>query len=183
MNVLCIGNGASLPQYTEYIVFNNYDVRIGTKLQMTQQDYTLDYIAAADEPPVKYIIENHREWAERTITRPLWRDKHSRESGVEMLTPQDFQHGDVTGTLQIKYAIQLGATAITTIAMDSLASSWKKNTQWSWSSTIDSKIMKPWDIDRKQQKLLKTWSDQIRCIERQHPEIEWKHKHIGNINE
>ena len=98
-----------------------------------------------------------------------------------MICPKTFFKGDVSGTLGVKFAIEQGATHITTVAMDSLADSWDKNTVWEWSNNIDSQIYKPDKLETKQQGLLKNWGNQLRELERIHPEIEWDHRHIGNI--
>lgn len=182
MKALVVGNGASLNQYREFIVFNTWDLRIGTKLQFEDPDFEFDYICAADEPPVLYLLDKYPDWESRIITRALWRDKHRMTGKApNLICPKTFHRGDVTGTLGVKFAIEQGATHITTVAMDSLADSWDKNTVWEWSNNIDSQIYKPDKLETKQQGLLKNWGNQLRELERIHPEIEWNHKHIGNI--
>ena len=59
---LCIGNGTSLNQYEEYIVYNNYDYRIGTKLQMKNAAWNLDYTAAADLYAVEEMLKQYPHW-------------------------------------------------------------------------------------------------------------------------
>ena len=180
---LVVGNGASLNQYREYIIYNQWDIRIGTKLQFEDPDFEFDYITAADEPPVLYLLEKYPDWENRIITRQIWRSKH-RMSGKapNLLCPETFHKGDVSGTIGVKWAIEQGATHITTVAMDSLAGEWAKNTVWEWSGKIDEQVFKPDRLKAKRAGLLNTWGNQLRELERIHPEIHWNHRHIGNIN-
>lgn len=183
MKALVVGNGASLNQFREYIVFNHWDIRIGTKLQFEDPDFEFDYICAADEPPVLYLLEHYPDWENRIITRQIWRNKH-RMSGKapNLLCPNTFHKGDVSGTIGVKWAIEQGATSVTTVAMDSLAGEWQKNVDWSWAHNIDTSIMKPDQLKHKRDGLLKNWANQLRELERTHPQIEWNHRHIGTIN-
>ena len=146
---LCIGNGASLPQWREYIEYNHWDIRICTKFQFREYR-DIDYTAAADIKPVKAIMAENPEW--------------------------------VNSTLQVKWAIEQGATHITTVAFDSLASSWKKDTVWPWltdgSTSIDQYILKEQQLMSKRIRLMETWSDQIRLLEKKYPNIEFKHCNI-----
>ena len=163
---LCIGNGASLNQYEEYIVYNNYDHRIGTKLQMKNAAWNLDYTAAADLYTVEEIVKQYPHWRDQIVSR--------RTAGqlCKVKSPLLHEARDVTGTIQCRWAIQQGATHITTVAYDSLAHKWPKHTEWPWSKPV-----------KHHEKLLTTWSTQIRQLELIYPAIEWRHKHIGNINE
>ena len=68
---LVVGNGASLNQYREYIIYNQWDIRIGTNLQFEDPDFEFDYITAADEPPVLYLLEKYTDWENRIITRQI----------------------------------------------------------------------------------------------------------------
>lgn len=177
---LCIGNGASLPQWREYIEYNHWDIRICTKFQFREYR-DIDYTAAADIKPVKAIMAENPEWINRTITRQLWKLQYNRDD-TRLLCPTSFQKGDVTGTLQVKWAIEQGATHITTVAFDSLAKSWKKDTVWPWltdgSTSIDQYILKEQQLMAKRIRLMETWSDQIRLLEEKYPNIEFKHCNI-----
>ena len=180
---LCIGNGASLSDWEDYIVYNKFDIRIGTKLHITRPEFDLDYVVAADLPPVQYILEHHPEWHNRLVTRQLWQEKLcSEQPNLKLICPKTFTKGDVTGTLAVKYAIEQGATSITTVAFDSLAGSWRKDTVWEWSSTIDPQIMKQQQIEQKRKRLLDTWRDQIVAVEKQNPHVEFRHFNV-NKNE
>lgn len=169
---LCIGNGASLVQYEDYIVYNNYDYKIGTKLQAENKAWQLDYIAAADAYAVEDILREYPDWQNRIISR------RTSSQLYHVLQPRLHHARDVTGTIQCRWAIEQGATHITTIAFDSLAGSWEKDTLWPWSY----KKQEP-PIKDKQSTLVKAWSKQITDLQSQYPKIEWQHKHIGNTND
>lgn len=177
---LCIGNGSSLPQWREYIEYNHWDIRICTKFQF-REFRDIDYTAAADCKPVKAIMAENPEWTNRTITRQLWKLQYNTPD-TQLLCPQSFTKGDVTGTLQVKWAIECGATHITTVAFDSLANSWRKDTVWPWltdgSTSVDQYILKEQQLATKRERLMKTWSDQIRVLEQRHPDIEFQHRNI-----
>ena len=175
---LCIGNGESLVQYEDYIVYNNYDYKIGTKFQLENTAWNLDWTAAADGYAVEELLKKHPDWQDKIISRNVGALRHN------VLSTKLKGKSDVTGTLQLRWAIEHGATHITTIAFDSLANNWNKHTTWEWSlRQIDRHIMKPWDLDRKRNKLLNTWREQTLTLQQEYPSIHWEHKHIGNISE
>ena len=163
---LCIGNGASLNQYEDYIVYNNYDHRIGTKLQMKNAAWNLDYTAAADLYAVEQLIDEYPHWREQIVSR------RTSSQLLKVKQPRLHNARDVTGTVQCRWAIEQGATHITTVAFDCLAGEWAKHTEWSWSKT-----------QQHNPKQTQAWAKQITDLQAQYPRIEWQHKHIGNINE
>ena len=175
---LCIGNGTSLNQYEEYIVYNNYDYRIGTKLQMKNAAWNLDYTAAADLYAVEEMLKQYPHWRDQIVSRKTAGHK------LKVKSPRLQEARDVTGTIQCRWAIENGATHITTVAYDSLSNEWQKHTEWEWlGRNLDIQMLKPDRLEAKQYKLLHTWSTQIRQLEQLYPKIVWQHKHIGNINE
>ena len=179
-DALVIGNGSSVNFYEDYLEYSNYDIKIGTKFQFKQYN-GLDYVAAADLKPTQLILKQNPEWNGKIITRQIWKEHLERSGEYQLITPKTHHKGDVTGTLAVKYAIELGATHITTVGMDSLAGEWLKNDVWPWlANNVDTQILKPQRMLEKRKQLLHTWGDQLIYIKEKNPHILFRHYHIGN---
>ena len=89
--------------------------------------------------------------------------------------PKEADDVDITGTLQMKYAVELGGTIIHTVGFDCLKNRIEKDETWAWARSTT-----PWDMDQTQQAkwdraLMDTWTEKMKAIEHQHPHIQWRH--------
>jgi len=161
MKVLCIGNGVSLKN-NEHICTWKYDYKIGTKRQFNRFD-DLDFIAVADKQPAEQLSE---EYKGKIITK--WNNKEN------FIVPKQANDDDITGTLQMKYAVELGGTIIHTVGFDCLKNRIEKDTTWEWTKPT------PWDMDKQQQAqwdraLINDWQKKIQAIEHENLNIQWRH--------
>ena len=71
---------------------------------------------------------------------------------------------DITGTIQMKYAIEKGATEIHTVGFDCLKNKLNKHMNWSWTKAL------PWEMNKDQNLngtllLAQQWKEKIKKIE------------------
>ena len=161
MKILCIGNGVSLKDNLHVVAWP-YHYKIGTKRQY-KRFKDLDFIAVADKQPAELLSE---EYKGKIITK--WNDKEN------FIVPEEADDDDITGTLQMKYAVELGGTIIHTVGFDCLKNRIEKDETWEWTKPG------PWDMDQQQQAqwdraLMDTWKQKMRAIEHKHLNIQWRH--------
>lgn len=161
MKILCIGNGVSLKNNLHVIAWP-YHYKIGTKRQYKRFD-DLDFIAVADKQPAELLSE---EYKGKIITK--WNDKEN------FIVPEEADDDDITGTLQMKYAVELGGTIIHTVGFDCLKNRIEKDETWEWTKPG------PWNMNDEQQAqwdraLMDTWKQKMRAIEHKHLNIQWRH--------
>ncbi len=161
MKILCIGNGVSLKDNL-HICNYPYDYKIGTKRQY-KRFKDLDFIAVADKEPAELLSE---EYKGKIITK--WDNKEN------FIVPKETDEDDITGTLQMKYAVELGGTIIHTVGFDCLKNRIEKDKTWEWTKPG------PWDMDKKQQRqwdqaLMDTWKLKMKTIEHNNLNIQWRH--------
>ena len=99
MKILCIGNGSSLRERLHIVNDTYYDFKIGTKYQY--REFKVNCIAVADKGPAE-IISN--DYTGDIITKWNTRDN--------FIVPSTADQDDITGTLQMKYAVDKGATEV-----------------------------------------------------------------------
>lgn len=113
MNVLCIGPGQSALEYQDYAQFNNFDYKIGCRELLSDPAWLpLDYITVALGNDYKFIHTNYPDQVDKVVTIP--RIDRNKTHGVK------FNVMENTWSVQIRLAIHLGATHITTIGYDVL---------------------------------------------------------------
>jgi len=161
VKILCIGNGVSLKNNLHVIAWP-YHYKIGTKRQYKRFD-DLDFIAVADKQPAELLSE---EYKGKIITK--WNDKEN------FIVPEEADDDDITGTLQMKYAVELGGTIIHTVGFDCLKNRIEKDETWEWTKPG------PWNMNDEQQAqwdraLMDTWKQKMRAIEHKHLNIQWRH--------
>ncbi|MBR18644.1 MAG: hypothetical protein CMA64_00605 [Euryarchaeota archaeon] len=160
MKILCIGNGVSL-RNNLHIVNDTYDYKIGTKYQY--REFKVDCIAVADKDPAETISEDY---TGDIITKWNTRDN--------FIIPSTADEEDITGTLQMKYAVDKGATEVHTVGFDCLSNRLNKDKKWSWVKPT------PWDMDNTQQAqwdmaLIEEWKSKMKSIEYANLKIKWRH--------
>ena len=90
------------------------------------------------------------------------------------IVPKETDEDDITGTLQMKYAVELGGTIIHTVGFDCLKNRIEKDETWEWT------LPTPWDMNKQQQRqwdqaLMDTWKLKMKTIEHKHLNIQWRH--------
>tara|TARA_B100000809_G_scaffold242513_1_gene266660 strand:+ start:344 stop:835 length:492 start_codon:yes stop_codon:yes gene_type:complete len=161
VKILCIGNGVSLKDHL-HICKWPYDFKLGTKRQY-KRFKDLDFIAVADKQPAELLSE---EYNGKIITK--WNSKEN------FIVPKEADEDDITGTLQMKYAVELGGTIIHTVGFDCIKNRIEKDETWEWTKP------EPWDMDKQQQRqwdqaLMDTWKLKMKAIEHKHLNIQWRH--------
>ena len=162
MKILCIGNGISLKDNLHVIDWP-YHYKIGTKRQYKRFN-NLDYVAVADKGPAEILS---KEYNGKIITK--WNNKEN------FIVPKEADEDDITGTLQMKYAVELGGTIIHTVGFDCIKNRIEKDETWDWVEAQE-----PWDMDEQQQAkwdqaLMDTWKQKMKTIEHTHLNIQWRH--------
>ena len=161
MKILCIGNGVSLKDNL-HICNYPYDFKLGTKRQH-KRFKDLDFIAVADKQPAEVLSE---EYKGKIITK--WNTKEN------FIIPKEADDDDITGTLQMKYAVELGGTIIHTVGFDCLKNRIEKDETWEWTKPG------PWEMNKQQQRkwdqvLMDEWKSKMKAIEHKHLNIQWRH--------
>ena len=161
MKILCIGNGVSLKDNL-HICNYPYDFKLGTKRQY-KRFKDLDFIAVADKQPAEVLSE---EYKGKIITK--WNTKEN------FIVPKEADDDDITGTLQMKYAVELGGTIIHTVGFDCLKNRIEKDETWEWTKPG------PWDMNKTQQRkwdqaLMDTWKSKMKAIGHSNLNIQWRH--------
>lgn len=161
MKILCIGNGVSLKNNLHVCKWP-YHYKIGTKRQYNKFD-DLDFIAVADKQPAEILS---KEYNGKIITK--WDDDKN------FIVPQEADDDDITGTLQMKYAVELGGTIIHTVGFDCLKNRIEKDETWEWTKPG------PWDMNSQQQAqwdqaVMDTWKQKMKAVENKHLNIQWRH--------
>ena len=109
---LLIGDGASLDQYREYCVYNNFDYTIGTYCHFDDEDidfthYTLDKLDHCN-----FAIQYAKQYHSVTYTTGVLAEK----TGVKGFDKR--MYFDSLYTMQMRVAYGLGAEHIVTVAWD-----------------------------------------------------------------
>ena len=162
MKVLCIGNGTSIKNNLHLIEDDSYDLKIGTKFQFELWPQ-LKVVAVADRKPADLLSEKFRGLI---ITK--WEDH------TNFYKPHHVNDDDITGTIQMKYAIEKGATEIHTVGFDCLKNKLNKHMNWSWTKAL------PWEMSKDQKlkwdfSLAQQWKEKIKKIEHDNINIRWRH--------
>lgn len=162
MKVLCIGNGSSLRDRLHIVNDDTYyDFKIGTKYQY--REFKVNCIAVADKGPAETISNDY---TGDIITKWNTRDN--------FIVPSTADKDDITGTLQMKYAVDIGATEVHTVGFDCLRNRLDKDRKWTWVKPT------PWDMDNKTQQqwdmaLIEDWKSKMKSIEYANLKISWRH--------
>ena len=110
---LLIGDGASLDQWREYVIFNNFDYTIGTYCHLDEPDIDFDYYAIEKLDHCYFVNSLAPEQAQFCYTTGL----NSQKTGISNDCNGRIYH-DTLYTLQMRIALNLGATHIVTVAWD-----------------------------------------------------------------
>ena len=162
MKVLCIGNGSSIRNNRHIIEDDCYDLKIGTKFQFELWP-ELKVVAVGDRKPAEILSEKFRGLI---ITK--WEDH------TTFYRPHHVDMDDITGTIQMKYAIEKGATEITTVGFDCLKNRLNKHINWTWTKPL------PWEMNEEQKlkwdyALAQDWKNKIKKVEHDNIKIKWRH--------
>lgn len=156
MRALVIGNGASILGFNPEQYQSYYDITIGCN-HAWQQWPTLDWYCMADERNVLYTREHGPEFWTRCVTRSQYAVKHRlddpqldlyqsypRHLDKRLLQAEGQwmkENRDISGTLGIRWARQLGAEIIDCVGFDSqCTNSWDKayeDVPWQKRSPVD----------------------------------------------
>ena len=116
MNVLLLGSGASAIEFQDYAQFNNYDVRIGCRHYLHDPSWPeLDYIATIGLRETDFVVEHWPHLKDRIVSSERECLKYQIPNVLNKMNM--YHHWEVVMT---KWAVQLGATHITTIGYDCL---------------------------------------------------------------
>ena len=107
-----------------------------------------------------------QEYKGKIITK--WNTKEN------FIVPKEADDDDITGTLQMKYAVELGGTIIHTVGFDCLKNRIEKDETWEWTKPG------PWEMNKQQQRkwdqvLMDEWKSKMKTIEHKHLNIQWRH--------
>ena len=129
--------------------------------------YILMYIfqcyAVGDRKPAEILSEKFR-----GLILTKW-DDHTN-----FYKPHHVDMDDITGTIQMKYAIEKGATEITTVGFDCLKNKLNKHINWTWTKPL------PWEMNKEQKlkwdyALATDWKNKIKKVEHNNIGIRWRH--------
>ena len=116
MNVLLLGPGRTAIEFQDYAQFNNYDVKIGTRHHLHDPSWLpIDYIATAGMAQTDFVVEQFPEWHNQIVSS----QKECLKHNIPNVLPTGNMYHYVE-CVQVKWAVQLGATHITTIGFDCL---------------------------------------------------------------
>ena len=132
---LIIGNGKSIIGFDPLTVKDGYDLMIGCNHAWQQWPY-LDWYCMADERNVIYTKEQGKQFWSKIVTKSMWHTRHKLDwpghithgtapkcLNVKRLEQQGqwlLERKDISGTLAIRWAREMGATHIDCIGFDSL---------------------------------------------------------------
>lgn len=139
MKALVIGNGPSLIGYDPRKHMDLYDMTIGCNHAWQQWPF-LDYFVMADRRNIDYTCRQATpDIHDKAYIKPFFHPNFQRLKKVETAQP-----GDISGTLGIRLARQLGATHIDCIGFDTITKNEHEKAYLDvpWKKTI------PRDIDR-----------------------------------
>ena len=115
MKALVIGNGPSVSGYDPMIHKHLYDFVIGCNHSWQQWPY-LDYFVMADRRNIQYTCDRaDQDILDRTYIKPFFHPNFQRLNKIPTAQP-----GDISGTMGIRLAHQLGAEEIDCIGFDSI---------------------------------------------------------------
>lgn len=118
MKCLLIGPGVSAIEHQDYAQFNTFDIKVGCREILWDSDwYPLDWIASPQINDTKWILTTYPELKDKVITQDLTALRLGHTNKIPVPTSR---HDNVY-SLQIRIAIELGATDITTIGWDILS--------------------------------------------------------------
>ena len=123
MNVLVIGPGHSAIEHQDYAQFNTFDVKIGCREILWDQDwYPLDWIASPQINDTKWMLNTYPELESKVITLESTAARLGHTNPLPVTTVRN----DNVYSLQIRIALELGASHITTIGWDILSNSLRR---------------------------------------------------------
>ena len=122
---LLIGDGSSLDQWREYVIYNNFDYTIGTYCHLDEPDIDFDYYAVDKLDHCYFVNSLAPEQAQFCYTTGV----NSARTGIQHCNARIYH--DSLYTLQMRIALLHGATQVVTVAWD-----WMNLSPRTWESEL-----------------------------------------------